>query len=540
MAASEFIQQAYIAFFNRPADDNGFYFWLTHTGPDQDLLDLFAQSEEYLSDYDGLTNRQIISKVYQNLFGRPPETEGWDYWETQMNAGWVTISNAAYAILGGAQGTDLDTINNKTKAAQNFTNSLQGAILLINAYAFAGNNNVGHLAKEWLATVSYSIVSLQSAYDNLNSVLVNLVDANTPKTPEPPELKGLVTNNLSVTDIQSLFPAARQYWLDVGVPAEKLEGITFSVRIMDPVGDAGVLARAGKDFIEFSHDASGIGWFVDATPYSHEEFVPHPYADSKYGAFTAAYGKPVGSPAMDGIDLLSVLLHEMGHIIGLGHESGYGNVMDSLNSVGDRYLPIPDNLVFTYKEHVIDGNPSTNNTLVCSGDENVINVFKWNGSFDNGRLTVDSFNTNWGFQGDRLDFTAYGASWFGWLTEDSPFFYWHDDKDGDGTYVQLYEDGTYARHICHVYGFPEYGSKGLNLSTGDKYITFTRPDASTVERKIELWTVNGDLPDAYCENLPIGEAPDTVQLIGYVSVYASLEMSIAIDLERYAFKDIDF
>ncbi|MCL2021557.1 MAG: DUF4214 domain-containing protein [Betaproteobacteria bacterium] len=203
MATSEFIQQAYIAFFNRPADADGFYFWLTHTGPDQDLLDLFAQSEEYQSDYGGLTNRQIISKVYQNLFGREPETEGWDYWEAQMDAGWVTISNAAYEILGGAQGTDLTTINNKTTAAQAFTDALDTPDE-IDAYARAGDNNVGYLAKEWLAMVSYAPESLVSALapDKLDGVLTTLLDANTDFEPEPEYNTHII--NGSPTDNETL------------------------------------------------------------------------------------------------------------------------------------------------------------------------------------------------------------------------------------------------------------------------------------------------------------------------------------------------
>jgi|GEM_PF-2183063 len=173
----DYIQRAYIAFFNRPADAEGFNYWRNHTGTEQDLLDLFAQSDEYRSDFANKSNREIIAIVYQNLFGREPETEGWDYWEAQMNAGWVTISNAAYAILGGAQGTDLTTINNKTTAAQNFTASLDTPDE-IDAYAKAGVNGVGNLAKDWLATVSYTSDSLDAALYNGNSVLNALIQAN--------------------------------------------------------------------------------------------------------------------------------------------------------------------------------------------------------------------------------------------------------------------------------------------------------------------------------------------------------------------------
>ncbi|MCL2022360.1 MAG: DUF4214 domain-containing protein [Betaproteobacteria bacterium] len=174
----DFIQKAYIAFFNRPADAEGFNYWRNnYHGPEQELLDLFAQSDEYRSDFAGKSNREIIAIVYQNLFGRAPETDGWNYWETQMNAGWVTVANVAYEVLGGAQSTDLTTIINKTTVAQAFTNALYTQDE-IDAYAKAGVNGVGDLAKNWLATVSYSDNTLNNAQSNLNSVLTTLVEAN--------------------------------------------------------------------------------------------------------------------------------------------------------------------------------------------------------------------------------------------------------------------------------------------------------------------------------------------------------------------------
>lgn len=185
MATPEFIQRAYIAFFNRPADKAGFDFWRGTDLPDQALLDQFAQSPEYLSDYAGKNNKQIIELVYKNLFGRGPEQEGWDYWAKQMDDGWVTVGNAAHEILGGAKGTDLGTVNNKTKAAQAFTNALDTAPE-INAYAKAGDNGVGNVAKEWLAKVSDGSTSLSTAQANLNSILTTLKNADAPVGPAQP------------------------------------------------------------------------------------------------------------------------------------------------------------------------------------------------------------------------------------------------------------------------------------------------------------------------------------------------------------------
>jgi len=172
-----YIQKAYIAFFNRPADASGFNHWRNYTGNAQDLLTEFSRSEEYLSDFDGMNNIQILTRVYRNLFGRAPDNEGLTYWAGQMGAGWVTIANVAYEVLGGAQGTDLDTINHKTIAAIIFTESLITAEE-IDAYAKAGSNGVGNVAKEWLASVSHTIDSLEAALYKGYIVLDTLAAAN--------------------------------------------------------------------------------------------------------------------------------------------------------------------------------------------------------------------------------------------------------------------------------------------------------------------------------------------------------------------------
>jgi len=217
----EFIQRAYIAFFNRPTDVDGLYHWLNYVGSNQDLLDQFAQSEEYLSDYAGKSDVEIIQTIYQNLFGRAPEPEGLNYWEAQMNAGWVTISNAALAILAGAQGTDWTTIQNKVEVAQAFTDALDTPDE-INAYARAGDNNVGHLAKDWLATVSYTIESYNAALINLNSVLTTLVDANNTLLPLPGDGTPTEDNDPSARDLFS----DQLDFSGVGLSSEYWAGVT--------------------------------------------------------------------------------------------------------------------------------------------------------------------------------------------------------------------------------------------------------------------------------------------------------------------------
>ena len=74
-------------------------------------------------------------------------------------------------------------------------------------------------------------------------------------------------------------------------------GITLDLRDL-PDGLVGV---AYKSAVLLDTDAGGHGWFVDPTPATDEEFI--------------AGVAPKGSPAHGKMDLLSVLSHEMGHIL---------------------------------------------------------------------------------------------------------------------------------------------------------------------------------------------------------------------------------
>ncbi|TVQ41146.1 MAG: hypothetical protein EA356_00550 [Geminicoccaceae bacterium] len=73
----------------------------------------------------------------------------------------------------------------------------------------------------------------------------------------------------------------------------------------------------------------GHGWFVDPTPLSSEEF-----ALDAHGRLMAIQG----SAAYVRMDLLSVVLHEPGHVMGLEHEDAthHGDVMSHVLDVGQR------------------------------------------------------------------------------------------------------------------------------------------------------------------------------------------------------------
>jgi hypothetical protein len=87
---------------------------------------------------------------------------------------------------------------------------------------------------------------------------------------------------------------------------------------------------ARSDTVVIDPNAEGYGWFVDPTPLSDEEF-----ARSRTGTLAAF----PGGPADGRMDLLTVVLHEMGHLAGRRDISTAGhpdNLMDDTLAPGLR------------------------------------------------------------------------------------------------------------------------------------------------------------------------------------------------------------
>jgi len=139
---------------------------------------------------------------------------------------------------------------------------------------------------------------------------------------------GTTGSPLSVETATSTLDEAIQRWQHM--TGDLTQPVTHQIQIAD-LGGA-LLAVTSAGVITLDDDAAGYGWFVDATPWDDVEFTS-----------TAAPAVLVATDpnAKGRIDLLSVLMHEIGHILGLKdayEDAGSDGIMHGFLEPGTRIL----------------------------------------------------------------------------------------------------------------------------------------------------------------------------------------------------------
>ena len=114
-----------------------------------------------------------------------------------------------------------------------------------------------------------------------------------------------VTSQLNEQTLRAIADVAAQRWAEQGLTAEQLtalQGINYQVSDMS----GNRLGVASGTSITIDSDAAGEGWYVDGTPGDDAEFA------GSGSSLTAT-----GGAATQGFDLLTAVMHEQGHVLGL-------------------------------------------------------------------------------------------------------------------------------------------------------------------------------------------------------------------------------
>jgi len=179
-------------------------------------------------------------------------------------------------------------------------------------------------AKNWQAMAGhvFNAVTVDGDFGLLSKDGTSSFDAVTVKTDDPafrddgdnlmaaeaPAVQAKTESMLTYDDLSPIVDEAIERWADAlginGVTVTLLHEVSFQIVDFNDL----TLGRAIGDTILIDADAAGFGWFVDTTPYDDTEFR----RENVDGELLAT----ASSSAYGDMDLLTVVMHEIGHVLG--------------------------------------------------------------------------------------------------------------------------------------------------------------------------------------------------------------------------------
>ena len=261
----------------------------------------------------------VLVNITGNTIDNPTDPAFGDLFFGTLQGGTVEISNYAGP-------------NNNQAQIQSFIQGNNTGAPTVNVFQFGGNIS-GTLA---LPLIAAAFETNWGHTDRNDANESDTVPAEAPASKTPPAgdstsdtndfgaTDTIADGNLSAAQLEWIVEAALDRWTATGLTAQQintLESISFSVADLP----GWYLGAASSTSVKIDADAGGWGWFVDTTPLDDSEF---------------AGGE---SPAGGRIDLLTAVMHEMGHVLGLAdldYAANGENVMANVLSAGVRRQPL--------------------------------------------------------------------------------------------------------------------------------------------------------------------------------------------------------
>jgi hypothetical protein len=180
--------------------------------------------------------------------------------------------------------------------------------------------------------VTFEYIALHTQYGTQSQpalVTIDVLDYE-PLTLAGPAIESSAAA-VTAAELARIGRAAIERWRLAGVDEATLAGRLAGLEFVIADLPGNVLAgAAASGTIVVDVNAAGHGWFVDPTPLADEEFLRQ-MSPSEWRAGS-------GSPAADDADLLTAVMHEIGHLLRLAHADDPTSVLSATLPLGTRRL----------------------------------------------------------------------------------------------------------------------------------------------------------------------------------------------------------
>lgn len=124
--AQQRVQEAYVAYYGRPADPAGLAYWTSQLqaagGSLAPIIDAFGASPEFVARYGGLATPALVTAVFRQMLGHDPDPAGLAWYAGLLDSGAYSLGTIAVNVLDGAvTRPDATVVANRIHVANYYT-----------------------------------------------------------------------------------------------------------------------------------------------------------------------------------------------------------------------------------------------------------------------------------------------------------------------------------------------------------------------------------------------------------------------------------